>query len=93
MLLLIYFILALPMQIGFLIKLNETNYEDWVDSIKLFLAISCVDAALTKDEPCIPTDTSSSKEKMKYERWDHSNKICLMTMKHSTEKTIKDNIP
>jgi len=92
-LLLICFITALPMQIGSLIKLNGTNYEHWVASIKLFLEISYVDAALTEDEPPIPTDTSSAEEKMKYDKWTHSNKICLMIMKHSMEKTVKDNIP
>jgi len=64
-----------------------------MESVKLFLAISCVDYALTEDEPPVPTATSSAEEKIKYDRWIHSNKICLMTMKHSMKKTIKDNIP
>ena len=55
--------------------------------------MSKVDVALTEDEPPIPTHTSSAEEKMKYERWTHSNKICLMMMKNSMEKIIKDNIP
>jgi len=29
---------------------------------------------------------------MKYNKWAYSNKICMMTMKHSTKKTIKGNI-
>jgi len=79
-------------QIGSLIKLNGTNYEDWVELVKLFLAILCVDVALTKDESPIPIDTSSAEEKIQYDKWTLSNKICLMTMKHCMEKTIKDNI-
>jgi len=93
LILFIYSILTLFIQIDSLIKqLNETNYENWVDSIKLFLAISNVDVALIEDEPPIPTDITSAEEKMKYERWTHSNKICLMTMKNNMEKTVKDNI-
>ena len=60
--------------------------------VKLFLAISCVDVALTENEPPVPTNTSSVEEKMKYYKWAHSNKICLMIMKHTMEKIIKDNI-
>jgi len=80
------------MHLGSLIKLNGTNSEEWMESVKLFLVISCVDSALTEDEPPVPIATSSAEEKTKYDRWIHSNKICLMTMKHSMEKTIKDNI-
>jgi len=56
------------MQIGSLIKLNGTNYEDWMDSIKLFLTISNVNVALIEDEPPIPTNTSSAEVKVKYQR-------------------------
>jgi len=82
----------MPMNLGSLIKLNGTNFEEWMKSVKLFLAISCVDYA-TKDEPPVPTITSSAEEKIKYDKWIHSNKIFLMTVKHTMEKIIKDNIP
>jgi len=50
--------------IGYLIKLDGINYQDSMESITLFLAISCVDTALTKDESPMPTDISSVEEKM-----------------------------
>ncbi|XP_074560510.1 uncharacterized protein LOC141816668 [Curcuma longa] len=74
-------------------KLNDTNYEDWADSIKLFLAISNVDVALTENEPEVPTLESSAAVTTKHEKWVHSNKVCLMTMKFTMDKTIKDNVP
>ncbi|XP_074562434.1 uncharacterized protein LOC141818937 [Curcuma longa] len=74
-------------------KLNGTNYEDWVDSIKLFFVISNVDAALTENEPDVPTPESSAAVITKHEKWAHSNKVCLMTMKFTMDKTIKDNVP
>jgi len=70
----------MPMHLGSLIKLNGTNFEEWMESVKLFLAISCVDYALTEDEPPVPTATSYAEKKIKYDRWIYSNKICLMTM-------------
>ena len=83
---------ALPMQMNALTRLNGTNYEDWVESLKLFLAVSNVDLALTEDEPPKPTDVSPAADKSKYEKWAHSNKVCLMTMKYTMDKTIKDSI-
>jgi len=71
------------MNSGSLIKVNGTNFEEWMESVKLFLAISCVDYAVTEDEPPVPIATSSVEENIKYDRWIHSNKICLMTMKHN----------
>jgi len=64
-----------------------------MESVKFFLAISCVDSAPTKDKPHVPNATSYAEEKIKYDRWIYFNKICLITMKHSMEKIIKDNIP
>lgn len=86
-------ITALPMQMNSLIKLNGTNYEDLMESVKLFLAVSGVDSALSEDAPAVPTDASSESDRRRYERWVHSNKICLMTMKFSMDKNIKDSIP
>ena len=59
-----------------------------VESIKLFLAISWVDIALTEDGPLIPTDTSYAEPKMKYDKWTHSNKTCLIAMKDVLGETF-----
>ncbi|RDX91343.1 hypothetical protein CR513_26699, partial [Mucuna pruriens] len=44
------------------------------------------------DEPPQPTDTSFIVDRSRYDKWTHFNKVCLMTMKYTMEKTIKDNI-
>lgn len=67
-----------------LTRLTGTNYEDWVESLKLFLGVSNVVAK--------PTDTSSPADKLKHEKWVHSHKVCLMTMKYTVEKTVKESI-
>jgi len=59
---------AMPMHLGSLIKLNGTNFEEWIESVKLFLAISFADSTLTENEPHVPTATSSAEEKIKYDR-------------------------
>ena len=48
-----------------------------------------LDLALRVDEPSKPTDVSSVDERSFYERWEHSNKSCLMVMKYTMDKSIK----
>ena len=47
-------------------KLNGMNYDDWSQYVKLFLAISNMDDALTEDKPTKSTDQSSAIVKEKY---------------------------
>ena len=49
--------------------------------------------ALRDDEPSKPTDVSSVDEKSFYERWEHSNRSCLMTVKYTMDKSIKECVP
>lgn len=62
-------------------RLNGTNYEDQVESLKLFLVVSNMDMALIEDGPLTLTSTSSIVDKSRYDKQVHSNKVCLMTMR------------
>ena len=60
------------MQLAFVKTLNETNYEDWGELLKLYLVITNIDLAPKEVEPVI--DMNSSVElKAKHEKWTHSN--------------------
>ncbi|KAL6312422.1 hypothetical protein AAG906_016376 [Vitis piasezkii] len=52
-----------------------------------------LDLALRVDEPSRPTDVSSADERSFYERWEHSNRSCLMVMKYTMDKSIKECVP
>ncbi|RVW40748.1 hypothetical protein CK203_080741 [Vitis vinifera] len=52
-----------------------------------------LDLALRVDEPSRPTDVSSVNERSFYEKWEHSNKSCLMVMKYTMDKSIKECVP
>lgn len=67
---------------------TNTNYADWVETLKRFLRVSKVDMALTEDEPTKPTETSSLADKLKHEKWRHSNRICLITMKRYMDRKM-----
>ncbi|KAJ9689270.1 hypothetical protein PVL29_014779 [Vitis rotundifolia] len=52
-----------------------------------------LDLALRVNEPSKPTDVSSTDERSFYEKWEHSNRSCLMVMKYTMDKSIKECVP
>ncbi|RVW45264.1 hypothetical protein CK203_110163 [Vitis vinifera] len=52
-----------------------------------------LDLALRVDEPSKPTNMSSADEISFYEKWEHSNRSCLMVMKYTMDKSIKECVP
>ena len=46
---------------------------------------SLSDLALREAEPPALTDQSTVADKASREKWDHSNKVCLMVMKYTME--------
>ena len=52
-----------------------------------------LDYALRTGEPSAITDKSSVETKTKYEKWDMSNRMRLMVMKHTILITIMGVIP
>ncbi|KAL6348137.1 hypothetical protein AAG906_039585 [Vitis piasezkii] len=54
------------------------------------MTLQNLDLALRVDEPSKLTDVSSADERLFYERWEHSNRSCLMVMKYTMDKSIKE---
>ena len=52
-----------------------------------------LDDALRTDEPRVITNKSSVEEKINFEKWEMSNRMCLMVMKHTIPITISDAMP
>ncbi|KAH7835419.1 hypothetical protein Vadar_026019 [Vaccinium darrowii] len=57
------------------------------------LAIMNLDLAIREKAPSKPTAESSAEEKAYHERWEHSNRTCLMIMKYTMDKSIKQCVP
>ena len=55
----------------------------------MHMTLHNLDLALRVDEPSKPTDMSSTDERSFYEKWEHSNRSCLMVMKYTMDKSIK----
>jgi hypothetical protein len=48
--------------------------------------------ALRVEAPAALTEKSSAEEKTYYEHWRHSNRTCLMIMKYTIDKSIRQSI-
>lgn len=57
------------------------------------LAIVNLDLAIREKAPPKLTAESSAEAKAYYERWEHSNRTCLMIMKFTMDKSIKQCVP
>ncbi|RVX07192.1 Retrovirus-related Pol polyprotein from transposon TNT 1-94 [Vitis vinifera] len=57
------------------------------------MTLQILDLALRVDEPSKPTDMSSADERSFYEKWEYSNRSCLMVMKYTMDKSIKECVP
>ena len=73
--------------------LNGTNFEEWNETLHVVLAIMRLDLALEVNKPDAITSQSSAGAKAYFNKWVESNKLCMMIMQLSMDKTIKNSIP
>ena len=53
------------------IKFNGLNYDEWIEYVKYYAGITCIDTALVmKNKSTEPTDSSTKAEK---DLWDQTN--------------------
>ncbi|XP_058742509.1 uncharacterized protein LOC131615004 [Vicia villosa] len=71
----------------------RTNYEDWKESLDLYLVIANLDLALRTEKPGAITDESTEAQRTFYEKWEHSNRACLKVISYTMEKSIRQSIP
>ena len=68
--------------------LNGNNFEKWKEHITILFG--CMDlgyAIWTKQRPAL-IDDSIAEQRTNFEKWEHSNHMSLMIMKHSILDTI-----
>ena len=62
--------------------LTGENHSSWKDSLMLTLGMLDFDHALIEAAPLALTDKSIPEDKMAYEKWQRSNKMCVMLIKN-----------
>ncbi|XP_047339881.1 uncharacterized protein LOC124943418 [Impatiens glandulifera] len=60
---------------------NKTNFKDWKENIYIVLGCMDLDLALRIDTPATPLENSSVDDKANYEKWEMSNRMCLIIIK------------
>ncbi|XP_057954113.1 uncharacterized protein LOC131148430 [Malania oleifera] len=73
--------------------LNGENFLDWKDKTLLTLGCMDIDLALRIDKPAMPTESSPATYQLAYERWEKSNRLCIMFIKSHVCKSIRGSIP
>ena len=73
-------------------KLNGTNFKIWHENLQIVLGVMDLDLALRVSSPAPLTVESSSDEKRDIERWEKSNRMCLMIIKKAIPEAFRGTI-
>ena len=69
--------------------LNGTNFKTWHENLQIVLGVMDLDLALRVSSPAPLTVESSSDEKRDIERWEKSNRMCLMIIKKAISEVFR----
>ena len=72
--------------------LNGTNFKTWHENLQIVLGVMDLDLALRVSSPAPLTVESSFDEKRDIERWEKSNRMCLMIIKKVIPKAFRGTI-
>ncbi|KAL6322834.1 hypothetical protein AAG906_020834 [Vitis piasezkii] len=72
--------------------LNGTNFMKWKEHVIIVLGCMDLDFALREDRPSDLTSASTAEQRSTMEKWERSNRMSLMIMKHSIPKAIRGAI-
>ena len=69
--------------------LNGTNFKSWKENVLLVLGCMDLDYAIRKERPASLTDESSTTDKLNFEKWERSNRLSLMMVKHNIPEAFR----
>ncbi|XP_034689325.1 uncharacterized protein LOC117917232 [Vitis riparia] len=72
--------------------LNDTNFKKWKEHVIIMLGCMDLDYALKEDRPTDLTSYSTAEQRAAMEKWERSNCMSLMIMKHSIPEAIRGAI-
>nr|CAN61880.1 hypothetical protein VITISV_018026 [Vitis vinifera] len=73
--------------------LNGTNFKKWKEHVIIVLGCMDLDFALRENRPSDLTSASTAEQRSTMEKWERSNRMSLMIMKHSIPEAIRGAIP
>ncbi|KAI6675746.1 hypothetical protein NL676_003652 [Syzygium grande] len=72
--------------------LNGTNFKSWQENLLIVLGVMDLDLALRIDSPTPLNDQSTSDQKRDMERWERSNRMCMMIMKKAIPEAFRSTM-
>ena len=72
--------------------LNGTNFKRWHENLQIVLSVMDLDLVLKVSSPAPLTVKSSSDEKRDIERWEKSNRMCLIIIKKAILEAFRGTI-
>ncbi|XP_009352547.2 uncharacterized protein LOC103943896 [Pyrus x bretschneideri] len=73
--------------------LTGVNYKKWKQDLEILLGVMDMDLALRTEEPPTPNEGCTSIQRSKHEKWEKSNRICLMIIKRSMTDVVREGFP
>jgi len=90
---LFYLVAGLSAALNGIPVLNGTNFKNWKERVMIVLGCLDLDHALRLDRPANLTDSSSTVERLAFEKWERSNRMSVMIMQHSIPEPLRGGIP
>ncbi|KAJ4711255.1 UBN2 domain-containing protein, partial [Melia azedarach] len=69
--------------------LNGSNFKSWKENFEIVLRVMDLDLALREDCPLLLIDKSISDDKREKERWEKSNRMCMMIIKRAIPEAFR----
>ena len=69
--------------------LNGTNFKSWKENVLIVHGVMDLDLALRVNQPDPLTHESTSDQKREMEKWERSNRMSLMIMKHTIPEAFQ----
>ncbi|XP_061367420.1 uncharacterized protein LOC133310503, partial [Gastrolobium bilobum] len=76
-------------QMNMLPMLNGANFKQWKKNVEIVLGCMDLDNALRTEKP---TSTQENPNTDKIEKWERSNRMCLMIMKRSVLEAFRGSV-
>ena len=73
--------------------LNGTNFRKWKENITILLGYMDLNYLIQIEQPSALTNDSITEQRVNFKKWERSNCMSLMIMKHSIPYTIKGAMP
>ncbi|XP_010556022.1 PREDICTED: uncharacterized protein LOC104825398 [Tarenaya hassleriana] len=76
-----------------IVKFNGLNYADWSEHIQFYLGFNDMDHELLNEKPTSITDESLESDRINFDSWERSNRLCLNLMRITMAKSVKPSMP